>query len=33
LSVNLDAEAAARRMADEYSRRLVDAESGDAERD
>jgi hypothetical protein len=30
---SVDAEAEARRMADEYSRRLVDAEGGDAERD
>jgi hypothetical protein len=30
---SVDAEAEARRMADEYSRRVVDAESGDAERD
>jgi hypothetical protein len=30
---SVDAEAEAHRMADEYSRRLVDAEGGDAERD
>jgi hypothetical protein len=30
---SVDAEAEARRMADEYSRHVVDAESGDAERD
>ena len=30
---SVDAEAEARRMSDEYSRRLVDAEGGDAERD
>jgi hypothetical protein len=30
---SVDAEAEARRMADEYSRRIVDAEGGDAERD
>ena len=32
-SGSVDAEAEARRMADEYSRRIVDAEVGDAERD
>ena len=32
-SGSVDVEAEARRMADEYSRRVVDAESGDAERD
>ena len=30
---SVDAEAEARRMADEYSRRIVDAEGGDAKRD
>jgi hypothetical protein len=30
---SVDAEAEARRMADEYSRRIVDAEGGVAERD